>query len=64
MTIENQGRDRDSKTYQSLFSRGISSVVVGKKIKDISFVGEVNGSSLTGAGFVQALSKIITQATQ
>lgn len=50
-----------SKTLQGKFSEGFKEEVVGKKIDDISLT-VVNGSSLTPKGFMDALSKIKTQA--
>jgi uncharacterized protein with FMN-binding domain len=51
-----------SKTYQSLFSQGIGSRVNGKMITEVTTLGNVNGSSLTGAGFIAALQKIMQNA--
>jgi uncharacterized protein with FMN-binding domain len=47
--------------YQGEFVAGISSAVVGKKIEDLS-VTRVGGSSLTSAGFNDALAKIEAEA--
>ena len=47
--------------YQGQFISGISAVVVGKKLDDIS-VDKVAGSSLTSKGFNQALATIRTEA--
>lgn len=47
--------------YQGQFIGGISTVVVGKKLDDIS-VHKVAGSSLTSTGFNQALAKIRAEA--
>jgi hypothetical protein len=43
--------------FQNRFKSGINEKVVGKKLDDIS-VSEVNGSSLTGNGFNQAIASI------
>ncbi len=51
----------DAQKYQNKFSQGISGVVVGKSL-DQATVGRVNGSSLTGIGFNEAITKIKTQA--
>ncbi|WKZ30047.1 MAG: hypothetical protein QY314_04575 [Candidatus Dojkabacteria bacterium] len=51
-----------SKTYQSLFIQGIGSRVNGRKITEITSLGNVNGSSLTGFGFLAALKSIMDQA--
>lgn len=50
-----------SKKMQGLFIAGINAEVVGKKINELS-VGKVNGSSLTGNGFNQALESIKSEA--
>jgi uncharacterized protein with FMN-binding domain len=57
----NQYTDNESIEYVQDFDRGISGVVVGKKL-DNARVGRVNGSSLTGNGFNEALSAIISKA--
>lgn len=51
----------ESKEYQSKFIGGISEVVVGKDIDEIS-VSRVAGSSLTSGGFNQAIAEIKTEA--
>lgn len=51
-----------SRSYQTLFSQGISQKVVGKNIDEITSLGNVNGSSLTGIGFLQALATIKNEA--
>lgn len=50
-----------SKGFQDKFAAGIAAEVVGKPIDSIS-VDVVNGSSLTPAGFMEALLKIKLQA--
>jgi uncharacterized protein with FMN-binding domain len=47
--------------YQAQFRSGISALVVGKKLDDIS-VDRVAGSSLTSKGFNQAVATIRTEA--
>ena len=43
------------------FTSGINTVVVGKKLNEVN-VGSVSGSSLTPIGFMEAVSKIKSQA--
>ena len=50
-----------SRQFQDLFAQGFKEQVVGKSIDSVS-LGVVNGSSLTPIGFMDALSKIKTQA--
>lgn len=50
-----------SKNFQDKFAAGIGAEVVGKSLDSIS-VDVVNGSSLTPAGFMEALLKIKLQA--
>lgn len=52
---------RESQQYQSQFIGGISDVVVGKDIDEIS-VSRVAGSSLTSGGFNKAIEEIKTEA--
>lgn len=52
---------RESEQYQGEFIGGISDVVVGQDIDDIS-VSRVAGSSLTSGGFTQAIESIKTDA--
>lgn len=59
-----EGSDPQSFNYERAFASGISEVVVGKKLTDVKTVGIVNGSSLTGAGFIKALATIANQAKQ
>lgn len=56
-----QATDSESQRYQGKFADGISSLVVGKKLSEVS-INKVNGSSLTGTGFNSALARIKTQA--
>ncbi len=55
------GTDPDELHYQGEFDKGISAVVVGKKLDDIQ-VDKVGGSSLTSQGFNNAVEKIKTEA--
>ncbi len=56
------GTDNDvSKNFQKLFIDGVNAQVVGKKLADVK-VGVVNGSSLTGIGFNQAIDAIRSSA--
>jgi hypothetical protein len=50
-----------SKNYQEAFSKGFTEQVVGESIDQVK-VGVVNGASLTGGGFMDALAKIKTSA--
>lgn len=52
---------RESKQYQSQFIGGISDVVVGKDIDQLS-VSRVAGSSLTSGGFNKAIDEIKSEA--
>jgi uncharacterized protein with FMN-binding domain len=53
--------DGISARYQSMFASGFQSLVLGKNIAAIH-LNAVSGSSLTGAGFNDALAKIKAQA--
>lgn len=53
--------NEDSKKYQQKFVAGYKTLVVGKKISDIS-LSKVSGSSLTPNGFNDAIAKIEVQA--
>jgi len=55
------GDNPNSKRYQTEFSEGIADVVVGVNIDDIS-VDKVAGSSLTSAGFNDAIDAIKADA--
>ncbi len=50
-----------SKVMQAAFASGFKTQVVGKSLDEIS-VGVVNGSSLTGNGFMEAVAKIKAEA--
>lgn len=61
VSVVGHGDNPNSKLYQSKFAGGISDVVVGKNIDDIS-VDKVAGSSLTSAGFMKAVDEIKADA--
>jgi uncharacterized protein with FMN-binding domain len=61
VTVTGDGDNPNSKLYQSKFAGGIADVVVGKSIDDIS-VDKVAGSSLTSAGFNDAIDAIKADA--
>lgn len=50
-----------SKAMQKAFSEGFIQQVVGKSLDEVN-VGVVNGSSLTGIGFMDAVAKIKAEA--
>lgn len=50
-----------SKNWQTIFSKNVSAVVVGKKMDEIN-LDVVSGSSLTPVGFMDALSKMKVDA--
>ncbi len=58
ITITPKAADSKSIRYQGFFKDGISGVAVGKSLDQDLDPGVVNGSSLTGAGFVQAMDAI------
>ncbi|MFM2357956.1 MAG: hypothetical protein RJA61_693 [Candidatus Parcubacteria bacterium] len=62
-TFEGKATHPTSKKLQGQFSEGFSQAVVGKSIDSLSLT-VVNGSSLTPKGFMDALSKIKTQALE
>lgn len=53
--------DRESRQFQNKFISGYQQLVVGKNINAVK-LGKVSGSSLTGAGFNDALAQIKAQA--
>lgn len=53
--------DRTSTNYISAFNSALPSLVVGKKIGDISIPHTVSGSSLTSAAFANHLKDLIAQ---
>lgn len=60
-TATAQTTDSTSRMYQNEFLNGYKSMVVGKNIDEVS-LSKVSGSSLTSAGFNDALSQIKTKA--
>ncbi|MDN5275100.1 MAG: FMN-binding protein [Candidatus Saccharibacteria bacterium] len=61
VSIKTYGSGSDAEEYQAQFKDGISAVVVGKKVNDVS-VSRVSGSSLTSTGFNNALEIIKSDA--
>lgn len=59
--FEGHATSRDARDYQSRFEGGYKSLVVGKKIDDVS-LSRVAGSSLTSNGFNNALEQIKSDA--
>lgn len=59
--IENHPATRDSEDYQGRFIDGYKSLVIGKKIDQLS-LSRVSGSSLTSGGFNRALDQIKSDA--
>ena len=60
-SVTQNATDREAEQYQSQFASGFKSVVIGKKISDIS-LSRVAGSSLTPIGFNSALDSIKSEA--
>ncbi len=63
LSVEVKSSHEVSQKYQTLFSEGVGSEIVGKKLSEIEDLGPVNGSSLSPKGFNDALAKIKEQAT-
>lgn len=61
VSFVNGGTNEASINFQNLFIDGVKSQVVGKKLADVK-VGVVNGASLTGTGFNDAVAQIRTAA--
>lgn len=61
VTFKGDATNPKSITMQGQFGAGINEAVVGKSLDDVS-VGVVNGSSLTGTGFMEAVTKIKAEA--
>ena len=57
----NDAPDKVGQKFQNQFISGYKQQVVGKKVNEVN-LSRVSGSSLTPAGFNDALSKIKTQA--
>ena len=62
VSITPDSNDFQSYRYQERFISGANSLVVGKTLDQAYLYGRVNGASLTGAGFNNALDQIIKQA--
>ncbi len=60
-TFSGDATHAKSMKMQQAFGEGFKEQVVGKSLNDVS-VGVVNGSSLTGGGFMDALTKIKAEA--
>ena len=61
VSATNMAGDHTSSRYQDRFIAGYKTYVVGKKISDV-YLTRVSGSSLTPAGFNDALNQIKAQA--
>lgn len=61
VSLTQDAPDREAAEFQSRFASGYKSLVVGKKITDVSLT-RVAGSSLTPIGFNNALQTIENQA--
>jgi len=62
VAVEPKTINSTSRGYQIKYKDGVSAVVVGKTIDELSSLGRVNGSSLTSEGFKKALESIKLQA--
>ncbi len=62
ISITPEATNETSIKMQNFFAQDISSVLVGKKIDDIKNIAAVNGSSLSGKGFMNALAQIKSDA--
>ncbi len=56
-SVKNNATDAESREHQKLFSDNYKSLVVGKKVSEVS-LSRVSGSSLTSSGFNTALNQI------
>lgn len=61
LKMTHYAKESDSKRYQSAFSSGINTLVVGKKLGTLN-TNRVSGSSLTSQGFNEAVRKIMNEA--
>lgn len=61
VTVGGSSSNPEASGYQSRFSSGIAAVIVGQDLETIS-VDRVAGSSLTSAGFTEALEAIRAEA--
>ena len=50
--------------FQGLFLEGVKTQIIGKKISEVGEFTRVNGSSLTGEGFNQAIAIIKSEAAK
>lgn len=64
VSVSGYAENETSQKYQKAFASGISGVVVGKSLDELTGVGVVNGSSLTPEGFNQALASVKANAKQ
>ncbi len=62
VNVNGHATDPTAKTYQADFDSGIAGKVVGKKIDSLN-VTNVSGSSLTSAGFDEAIKAIEASAS-
>jgi NifU-like protein involved in Fe-S cluster formation len=60
-TFAGTGTNPKTKMMQAAFASGFKTQVVGKSLDQVS-VGVVNGSSLTGIGFMDAVARIKAEA--
>jgi hypothetical protein len=60
-SISQTPKNRESRQYQAFFASGYKQQVVGKSLAELK-LSRVSGSSLTPAGFNQAVADIRTQA--
>jgi uncharacterized protein with FMN-binding domain len=61
--IGKHATDPNAVQYQTMFARGVASIVVGKDVDSLG-VSRVAGSSLTSGGFRAAVEKIKKQAAE
>lgn len=61
VSVETNPKSTTGARHQQLFAEGIAGEVEGERIDEVE-VGRVNGSSLTGAGFNQAIGRIRQEA--
>ena len=62
VSTSSSAKERQSQQYQMLFKEKISGLVAGKTLDKGTVGGSINGASLTGKGFNEALKKIADQA--
>ncbi|MCA9381313.1 calcium-binding protein [Candidatus Dojkabacteria bacterium] len=62
VNVEPQATNPTSVFMQNNFADGIKDVIVGKNIDDVEYPGNINGSSLTGKGFIDAIELIKADA--